>query len=219
MKLRFPFARGCEREIIGASIALVLGILLARMFPNVWAYLFALVAVVIFVTFIVFFRDPEREPPDDPSLLVSPADGRVVMIKDVDDAQIGEATRISIFLSLFDVHVNRSPLQAQVVSTEHHDGKFNHAASADASEVNERNAILLQVGSGKIVVRQIAGLVARRIVCWMKPGDMLERGERLGLIKFGSRVDVILPRGTQLLVKVEDVVRGGKTAIAKLWQV
>jgi phosphatidylserine decarboxylase len=216
MKFRFPFARGCEREVIGAIIALFLAILLLRIFPNVLTIIIALLALILFLTFIVFFRDPERTPPSDPSLLVSPADGRVVMIKDVDDPLIGSATRISIFLSLFDVHVNRSPLNAQVISTEHHDGQFHHAASADASEVNERNAILLQAGTRQIVVKQIAGLVARRIVCWMKPGDKLKRGERLGLIKFGSRVDVILPRGTQILVQADDVVRGGKTAIAKL---
>jgi phosphatidylserine decarboxylase len=215
MKIRSPFARGCEREIIGASIALLVSILLTRIFSNAGTYLLAVIAASIFVVFLVFFRDPERTPPEDPALLVSPADGRVVMIKNVDDTQVGEATRVSIFLSLFDVHVNRSPLKAKVIATEHHDGKFNHAASADASEVNERNAILLESGSKRIVVRQIAGLVARRIVCWMKPGDTLERGERLGLIKFGSRVDIILPRGTQVLVKVGDVVRGGKTAIAK----
>jgi phosphatidylserine decarboxylase len=215
MKIKSPFARGCEREIIGAFIALLLSIFLARTFPNFGTYLLAASAALIFATFLVFFRDPERTPPEDTSLLVSPADGRVVMIKDVDDPHVGAATRISVFLSLFDVHVNRSPLKAKVISTERHDGKFNHAASADASEVNERNALLLESGSTRIVVRQIAGLVARRIVCWMKPGDMLERGERLGLIKFGSRVDIILPRKTQVLIKVGDVVRGGKTALAK----
>lgn len=216
MKLRFPFARGCEREIIGATLAFIITLLLARVFPNLITYLLFALTAIIFITFIIFFRDPERAPPTDSSLLVSPADGRVVMIKDVDDSHIGAATRISIFLSLFDVHVNRSPLNAQVVFTEHHDGQFHHAASADASEVNERNAILLQAGTRQIVVKQIAGLVARRIVCWMKPGDSLERGERLGLIKFGSRVDLILPRGTEILVHADDVVRGGKTAVAKL---
>ena len=207
MKIRSPFARGCEREIIGAFIALAASIFLMRAFPNAGTYLLTALTTIVFIVFIVFFRDPERTPPEDPDLLVSPADGRVVMIKDVEDAQVGEATRISVFLSLFDVHVNRSPLKAKVISTEHHNGQFNHAASADASEVNERNAILLESGTKRIIVRQIAGRVARRIVCWMKPGDMLERGERLGLIKFGSRVDIILPHGTQVLVKVGDVVR------------
>jgi phosphatidylserine decarboxylase len=164
---------------------------------------------IIFITFIVFFRDPEREPPDDPSLLVSPADGRVVMIKDVDDAQIGEATRISIFLSLFDVHVNRSPLKAQVVSTEHHDGKFNHAASTDASEVNERNAILLQAGSGKIVVRQIAGLGCEAHCLLDETKRYAGARRKTGhQIRFARGCDP--PRETQLLVKVEDIVRGGK---------
>jgi phosphatidylserine decarboxylase len=213
---RLPFARGCEGELIGSAVAFILTVLLARTYPNVWTYLLATLATLVFIVFLVFFRDPERTPPSDPSLLVSPADGRVVMIKDVDDPQIGAATRISVFLSLFDVHVNRSPLNAQALSIEHFDGQFNHAASADASEVNERNTVLLQAGSTKIVVRQIAGLVARRIVCWTKSGDMLERGERFGLIKFGSRVDIILPRGTQILIKVGDTVRGGETAIAKL---
>jgi phosphatidylserine decarboxylase len=216
MRLRIPFAQGCERELIGAALALLLAILLARTFPGILAYLLFVVAAIVLVVFLVFFRDPERVPPNDQSLLLSPADGRVVAIQDVDDPHIGAATRISIFLSLFDVHVNRSPFNAQVLSTKHYDGQFHHAASADASEVNERNEILLQAGERQIVVKQIAGLVARRIVCWKKPGDTLERGERFGLIKFGSRVDVILPRGTQILVHMDDVVRGGKTAFAKL---
>lgn len=214
--MRYPFARGCEGELISAALAFILTAFLARTYPNWGTYLFASLATLVFVTFLVFFRDPERTPPADPSLLISPADGKVVMIKNVDDPQVGAATRISIFLSLFDVHVQRSPFDATVISTEHSNGQFNHAATADASEVNERNAVTLQIGKTKIVVRQIAGLVARRIVCWVKPGDSLKRGERFGLIKFGSRVDIIVPRETQILVKVGDVARGGTTAIAKL---
>lgn len=211
-----PFARGCEREIIGASILYILSLLPIWAFPNIWTSLIAALTTAAFVVFLLFFRDPQRTPPEDPSLLVSPADGRVMTIKDMEDAQVGNAIRISIFLSLFNVHVNRSPLKAKVLSSEHRDGKFINASFVDASEVNERHTLLLEAGSTKIIVRQIAGLVARRIVCWVEPGDILERGERLGLIKFGSRVDVILPRGTQVLVKVGDHVYGGETAIAKL---
>ena len=216
MKKRLPFARGCERELFGVAAVFILSVLLVWAFPNGWTNLIAVAFMILFAIFLIFFRDPERTPPDDLSLLVSPADGRVVMIKEVQDQDVGEAIRVSIFLSLFDVHVNRSPLNAKVLSTEHRDGKFINAAFADASEVNERNAIALQADSTKIIVRQIAGLVARRIVCWVKPGDTLARGERLGLIKFGSRVDVVLPRRTQVLVKVGSTVRGGETAIAKL---
>ncbi len=219
MKKRLlPFARGCERELLAAAAAFVLSVLLVWAFPNGWTNLIAVITLILFAVFLVFFRDPERTSPDDPTLLVSPADGRVVMIKDVvEDQHIGgEATRVSIFLSLFDVHVNRSPFDATVLWTEHRNGEFKNAAFADASEVNERQTIALQAGSTKIIVRQIAGLVARRIVCWAKPKQRLKRGERLGLIKFGSRVDVFLPRGTQVLVKVGDSVRGGETAIAKL---
>jgi phosphatidylserine decarboxylase len=219
MKKRLlPFARGCERELLAAAAVFVLSVLLVWAFPNGWTNLIAVIAMIVFAMFLLFFRDPERTPPDDPNLLVSPADGRVVMIKDVSEERHigGEATRVSIFLSLFDVHVNRSPLKAQVCWTEHRAGEFKNAAFADASEVNERQTIALQAGSTKIIVRQIAGLVARRIVCWAQKGRTLERGERLGLIKFGSRVDVLLPRGTQVLVKVGDTVRGGETAIAKL---
>jgi len=219
MKQRvLPFARGCERELLAAAAAFILSVLLVWAFPNGWTNLIAVIMMILLAIFLLFFRDPERTPPDDPTLLVSPADGRVVMIKDVvEDKHIGgEATRVSIFLSLFDVHVNRSPLKAQVCWMEHRAGEFKNAAFADASEVNERNTIALQAGSTKIIVCQIAGLVARRIVCWAKPTQTLERGERLGLIKFGSRVDVFLPRRTTVLVKVGDTVRGGETAIAKI---
>lgn len=219
MKKRlFPFARGCERELLAAAAAFVLSVLLVWAFPNGWTNLIAVITLIVFALFLVFFRDPERIPPDDSNVLVSPADGRVVMIRDVTEESHlkGEATRVSIFLSLFDVHVNRSPLKAQVCWTEHRAGEFRNAAFADASEVNERQTIALQAGSTKIIVRQIAGLVARRIVCWAQKDQTLERGERLGLIKFGSRVDVFLPRGTTVLVKVGDSVRGGETAIAKL---
>jgi phosphatidylserine decarboxylase len=219
MKKRlFPFARGCEREITGVTLLFLLSIFLMWNFPNVWTNLIAVTGLIVFVLFFIFFRDPERTPPSDPDLLVSPADGRVVMIKNVSGEKHlnDEATRISIFLSLFDVHVNRSPLKAEVCWVEHRPGEFKNAAFADASEVNERNTIALQEGSTKIIVRQIAGLVARRIVCWAEPGQIVGRGERVGLIKFGSRVDVILPRGTKVLVKVGDSVRGGETAIARL---
>ena len=219
MKKRlFPFARGCEREITGVTLLFLLSIFLMWNFPNVWTNLIAVTGLIVFVLFFIFFRDPERTPPSDPDLLVSPADGRVVMIKNVSGEKHlnDEATRISIFLSLFDVHVNRSPLKAEVCWVEHRPGEFKNAAFADASEVNERNTIALQEGSTKIIVRQIAGLVARRIVCWAEPGQIVGRGERVGLIKFGSRVDVILQRGTKVLVKVGDSVRGGETAIARL---
>jgi phosphatidylserine decarboxylase len=219
MKKRLlPFAHGSERELLGAAAAFILSVLLVWAFPNGWTNLIAVTAMIIFALFLLFFRDPERTPPDDPSLLVAPADGRVVMIQTVvEDKHIGgEATRLSIFLSLFDVHVNRSPLNARVSWTEHRAGEFKNAAFADASEVNERQTIALQAGSTKIIVRQIAGLVARRIVCWVEKDQELDRGARLGLIKFGSRVDVFLPRGTTVLVKVGDAVRGGETAIAQL---
>ena len=162
-----------------------------------------------------FFRDPEREIPDAPGAVVSPADGKVT------DASViaagGEKrTRISIFLSVFDVHVNRSPIAGVVRQVRYQRGRFLNAMNAVSAEHNEQNIVTLG-GSGQVVVfKQIAGLLARRIVFYPKVGDLLQRGQRVGLIKFGSRVDVLFDADARLQVKVGDRVRGGSTVIAYL---
>lgn len=165
-----------------------------------------------------FFRDPERRPPDDPNLIVSPADGRVIDVRRVqeDDMLGAPATRVSIFMSPLDVHVNRSPVRGVIERVRHTPGRF-HAAFADkASDENERTAVVLNGGGRRYLVVQIAGAVARRIVCRRGEGDALDRGERYGMIMFGSRVEVYLPLDVQVRVAPAMRVRAGTTAIAEV---
>ena len=162
-----------------------------------------------------FFRDPEREIPDAAGAVVSPADGKVTDVSFI--AAGGEKrTRISIFLSVFDVHVNRSPIAGVVREVRYQRGRFLNAMNAASAELNEQNIVTLE-GSGQVVIfKQIAGLLARRIVFYPRVGDLLRRGQRVGLIKFGSRVDVLFGADARLQVKVGDRVRGGSTVIAYL---
>ena len=169
----------------------------------------------LFVTW--FFRDPERSIPEDPKSIVSPGDGKVVEIVPEKDPLLEESyTRISIFLNVFNVHVNRVPISGKIQATRYNPGKFLNAASHKASLDNEQSAILLNNGHVTILVKQIAGLIARRIVCWAKEGDEYERGQRFGLIRFGSRVDIFVPEGTEIKVAVGDIVSGGSSIIGYL---
>ena len=168
-----------------------------------------LLLLTAFVAF--FFRNPRRVIPQDPSVIVSPADGRIVKIE-----RAGNVTKLSIFLSLFNVHVNRSPIAGRIEAVDYRKGKFKAAFNHAASVENERNTIMVAQGDLKIVFAQIAGLVARRIVCWKKPGDLVEKGELIGLIRFGSRVDVLFPAGTEATVQKGDRVRGGSTPIGTI---
>jgi phosphatidylserine decarboxylase len=159
-----------------------------------------------------FFRDPERTIPVDPNLIVSPADGRVVEV--VEENLEGRAVRrVSIFMSPFDVHVNRSPIAGTIGSVVYRAGSFHMASQARASIENEQNVFTVRGGAGEIVVKQIAGVLARRIVFWKKPGDEIGRGERVGLIKFGSRVDVAMDSQVELRVRVGDRVRAGTSVL------
>jgi phosphatidylserine decarboxylase len=165
-----------------------------------------LLLLAAFVAF--FFRNPPRTIPADPSIIVSPADGKVVKID-----RVGGVTKMSIFLSLFNVHVNRSPIAGRIEAVEYRKGTFKAAYNNAASVENERNIIMVSDGRIKLVFTQIAGVVARRIVFWKRVGDMVERGELVGLIRFGSRVDILFPAGTEVTVAVGDRVRGGSSAI------
>ncbi|MCC6391225.1 MAG: phosphatidylserine decarboxylase, partial [Bryobacterales bacterium] len=158
---------------------------------------------------LYFFRDPERVTPEGP-YAVSPADGKVVAIK-----QENGGTRISIFLNVFDVHVNRSPIAGRVTSVEYHKGKFLVASREQASAENEMNTITVEGGGSKVIFKQIAGLIARRIVCWKKTGDNVGLGERIGLIKFGSRVDIWLGPEWTIAVRPGERVQGASSILAK----
>ena len=173
-------------------------------------------ALTLFVLF--FFRDPERTIPEGKDVVVSPADGRVIVIKDIHEPDYlkQDVKQISIFLSVFNVHVNRAPYGGAVEVVKYNPGKF-HVASVDkASLDNEQTAMVISSGKDKILVKQIAGLIARRIVCYAKPGDSVNAGERYGLIRFGSRVDIFLPRNADLRVKPGDRVKGASDIIAEL---
>ena len=165
-----------------------------------------------------FFRDPERTIPLDPGVIVSPADGKVVEIVKESDSLLpnDKYIRISVFLNVFNVHVNRVPIAGKIETTRYNKGKFLNAASHKASLDNEQNTILLNNGSTKILVKQIAGLIARRIVCYAREGDEYEIGQRFGLIRFGSRTDIFLPENTGLKVKEGDIVNGGSSILGYL---
>ncbi|MFB0517342.1 MAG: phosphatidylserine decarboxylase family protein [Candidatus Neomarinimicrobiota bacterium] len=164
---------------------------------------------------LFFFRDPVRVPPADALAVVSPADGRVVAVKPVihDQHLGGKALQISIFLSLFDVHVQRVPMDARVEATVYHPGRFLAAFRPRASEENEQAVTLFTGKGGKFTVKQIAGILARRIICHMRPDSSVRRGDRLGFIRFGSRVDIIVPYDFELRIKVGERVKGVATVL------
>jgi len=168
-----------------------------------------------------FFRDPERKPPNDTSLAVSPADGTVTLVDEVEEEQFFKRRmkRISIFLSVFDVHVNRSPIAGEVLFTEGRGGLYLDARHPEASALNE--SLFWVFGSkddleSAVAVKQITGAIARRIVPWAQPGESMDRGERFGMIRFGSRTDLYLPLDAEVLVSVGEKVKGGETAVARL---
>lgn len=193
--------------------ALIVATVLAALLQGAWwAILFG--ALTAFVMY--FFRNPERTVPQEEGAVVSPADGRIVQRKHVTEDRFigGEAIKVSVFMNVFNVHVNRSPYRGKVTHVEYSPGKFINASLDKASELNERNAVLMETDSGKkILFVQIAGLVARRIVCYVKPGDELEKGERFGLIRFGSRVDIYFPPDADIQVRLGDKVAAGETVL------
>ena len=177
--------------------------------------LLACLPLVLAVFFLWFFRDPERVIPSGAGLVVSPADGKVT---DVSATQLNgiPCTRISIFLNVFDVHVNRSPVSGVIKSAVYKKGQFGNAMSSASADDNEQNIVTMEGDGMTVVFKQIAGLLARRIVFNHKPGDKLARGQRVGMIKFGSRTDVIFPQPAQLSVKIGDRVKGGSSVLARV---
>ena len=198
---------------LGSAILLFLGARLAGSGALFWIAGVSLFAAA-FAAF--FFRDPTRFAPAEENALVAPADGRVTEVVSTETGGAG-IQRVSIFLSLFDVHINRSPTAGRVVAVRYREGDFKAAFRKDAAERNERNELEMTTGHGTIRIRQIAGVVARRIVCRARVGDRLDAGERFGLIRFGSRTDLLLPPGVSLSVRPGDRVRGGATVIGK-WE-
>jgi phosphatidylserine decarboxylase len=172
--------------------------------------------LVLFALFVFyFFRNPNRKIPMEPGVVVSPADGRVVVVKDEENAG-RPGKRVSIFLAIWNVHVNRSPAAGTITRLEYKPGKFLAAWAEKASLENEQNVFTLSSEYGEIVFKQIAGWVARRVVSWKKTGDLVGRGELVGLVRFGSRVDLWLPAGAEIAVKVGENVKGGSSVIARM---
>ncbi len=170
---------------------------------------FAFILLTAFMAY--FFRDPHRTIPTDTNLIISAADGKVTRVEDRDNGKF-----VSVFLSPLDVHINRAPIAGKITTVEYIRGKKNPATSNEASLVNERNSITIKGEKMTVICTQIAGIVARRIVCWSKAGDNLTLGEKFGLIKFSSRTDLLMPKNVEVLVKVGDRVVGGETVIARL---
>jgi phosphatidylserine decarboxylase len=173
-------------------------------------------AVLVFLALFVFsfFRDPERVIPAELGAVVSPADGRVVVVTDEENAG-RPGRRVSIFLAIWNVHVNRAPAEGTITKMEYRPGKFLAAMRERASMENEQNVFTLSNEAGEMVFKQIAGLIARRVVSWKKQGEKVARGERIGLVRFGSRVDVWLPKEAEILVKLGENVKGGSSVLAR----
>jgi len=200
----YPLIVGC---LVATGVLLLIG----------WHGL-TLVALVLTAFTVSFFRDPERVTPAGADLIVAPADGRVIKVAAVRDDRFldGEATLVSIFMSPFNVHVNRAPMTGRVVAVRYHHGKYFRAFADKASLDNEQNAVVLEDEQGRrLGCVQIAGFLARRIVCYLRPGMCVERGQRYGMIKFGSRADVYLPPTAQVRVQVGDRAQAGVTVLAR----
>lgn len=196
-----------------AGILFIIGVLSAKI--GKWlARLFMLAAAFT----LYFFRDPDREIPQEANAIVSPADGRVAAVDTVENVPFlnGAAKRVSIFLSIFNVHVNRSPIKGRVVYRQYNPGLFLPAYKPKASLDNEQNSLGIEGEDGcRVLVRQIAGIIARRIVCFKAPGMRVERGERFGMIRFGSRTDLYMPLDAEVCVEVGQCVKGGSTIVAR----
>jgi len=180
----------------------------------VWASPFWIVLVFI----LQFFRDPPRQVPDAPDAVICPADGKVIALGEVEDPYLKRPSkRVSVFMNVFNVHSNRSPVAGKIMERWYHQGKFVNAALDKASLDNERNALWVRTEGGQdVVVVQVAGLIARRILCYVQPGERIARGERYGFIRFGSRVDVYLPLEARFEVSLGDSVKGAADVIARL---
>jgi len=199
----------------GVLYALALGVVAVLVWMLTQLVILAVIPMLLATFFLWFFRDPNREIPSVPGQIVSPADGIVTEAEWI-EMPSGSRLRLSIFLNVFDVHVNRSPVAGVVKLYEFRKGLFLNAMNAESALHNEQTMVVIDAGGYEVGFKQIAGLLARRIVCRLKVGDRVERGQRIGLIKFGSRVDVLMPAEADLKVKTGTRVKGGSTVLAAI---
>jgi phosphatidylserine decarboxylase len=206
-----------RRFIISALVAVLITFVAKLYYSSFLVLIIFIIVIILFLFFLIFFREPERNIPSGKYIIVAPADGKVVQIKKLDDPDTGDkSTQISIFMSVFNVHINWVPVEGKVLAVNYRKGSFLNALDHKASDENERTTIILDSGFGKIKVRQIAGLLARRIICYARKGFHLKAGDRLGFIMFGSRLDVILPSSIQPIVHKNQRVIGSKTEIGRV---
>jgi phosphatidylserine decarboxylase len=204
---------------IGIATILAIGTFTLALARRSWTlWLVAVIITLLALWVAYFFRDPERIGERGPKLVVAPADGKLIMMTEIDEPAFvgGRALRLSIFMNVFNVHVNRYPIDGTVKYVHYNPGKFLNAAAEKSSLENEQSSVGIQLGSYKILVRQIAGLIARRIVTYSKMGDTVKQGERMGMIRFGSRVDIFIPTTSKLRVKVGELTTAGSTVLAEL---
>jgi phosphatidylserine decarboxylase len=215
---KWAFRLWQEPAILSSTFILALAITAIIFNPNGLMITLTILAFSLWIVVLYFFRDPNREVINEPGLVVAPCDGEVVAIEQIREDQYlkGDTIRVSTFLSLFDVHVQRAPLAGSVTFVQHRPGKFLQAFRPEASTQNEYIAMQLETTSGRILVKQIAGILARRCINYAQEGDYLQTGQRFGHIKFGSRVDLFLPPDAEVQIKVGDKIKGGITPIAQL---
>lgn len=192
------------------------GFAVSRRSWGLWLAAFVLLLAAIWVAY--FFRDPERIGERGASLVISPADGKLIMVTDVDEPAFmkGRSVRLSIFMNVFNVHVNRYPVDGSVQYVHYNKGKFFNASAEKSSLENEQMSVGIETGQQRLLVRQIAGLIARRIVTYSKVGDSVKQGDRMGIIRFGSRVDVFLPPGSVIRTRLGDITTAGVTVLGEL---
>jgi phosphatidylserine decarboxylase len=217
--MSYRFHKEGNPYLISAIIFFVATLIFAAFFTNAISVLLFFISALLLILFLIFFRNPLRIYHDaEENIVLAPADGKVVVIEKTTEREFlkSEVIQISIFMSPLNVHVNRSPVEGEVIYQKYHPGKYLVAWHPKSSELNERNTVVIRHQKTDVLIRQIAGKVARKIVSYVKEGSSLKRGEEFGFIKFGSRVDVFLPPDAEISVKIGAVVEGGITQIAKL---
>lgn len=215
----WPFARGSGVTILISLVAWLTAVIGWFWFTNIPAGIWLFLTTFLLIVILYFFRDPNRAVINEPGQVIGPGDGEVVEISQVKESSYlnEEAIRVSMFLNVTDVHVQRAPIGGRVTQVVHKPGKFLQAFRPEASEINEHIAMVIETVYGRILIKQIAGILARRCVNYTSVGQAVHTGERFGLIRFGSRLDLFLPVNAKLQIKVGDIVVGGVTPIAQLF--